>query len=98
LYAKHSLDVLYQALSQHDLSGSCSIFRNHLFKVSQAFPFQANFVFFKDPPNQAYPLVRSFKAFLLIDVLFFVVCLLCVCLCAMIDALRVNAIREVLSS
>jgi hypothetical protein len=53
-------------------------------------------VFFSDPPNQAYPSVRSFKAFLLIDVLFLVVCLLCVCLCPMIDALRVNAVREVL--
>jgi hypothetical protein len=55
-------------------------------------------VFFSDPPNQAYPLVRSFKAFLLIDVLFLVVCLLCVCLCPMIDALRVKAVREVLKS
>jgi hypothetical protein len=53
-------------------------------------------VFFSDPPNQAYPSVHSFKAFLLIDVLFLVVCLLCVCLCPMIDALRVNAVREVL--
>jgi hypothetical protein len=32
-------------------------------KINQAFPFQAHFVFFGDPSNQAYPLVRSFKAF-----------------------------------
>jgi hypothetical protein len=61
-------------------------------------PFQAPFVFFSDPSNQAYPLVRSFKVsfdgcFVLSICLF--VCLLCVCLCPMIDALRVNAVREV---
>jgi hypothetical protein len=41
--AKRSIDVLYQALSLCDLSGPCSIFHNHLFKVNQAFPFQACF-------------------------------------------------------
>jgi hypothetical protein len=52
-----------QALSQCDLSSSCSILRNHLFKVNHVFPFRAYFVFFSDPSNQAYPLVHSFKAF-----------------------------------
>jgi hypothetical protein len=52
-----------RALSPSDLSGPCSIFRNHLFKANQAFPFQAHFVFFSDPSNRAYPLVRSFIAF-----------------------------------
>jgi hypothetical protein len=37
MYAKRSLDVLYQALSQCDLSGPCSTFHNNLFKVNQAF-------------------------------------------------------------
>jgi hypothetical protein len=36
-HAKHSLDVLYQALSQCDLSDPCSTFHNHLFKVNQSF-------------------------------------------------------------
>jgi hypothetical protein len=71
------IDVLYQALSQCDLSGPCSIFHNHLFKANQAFPFQAHFVFFSDPSNQAYPLVRSFKAFLLIGALFLVCLFVC---------------------
>jgi hypothetical protein len=71
------IDVLYQALSQCDLSGPCSIFHNHLFKAHQAFPFQAHFVFFSDPSNQAYPLVRSFKAFLLIGALFLVCLFVC---------------------
>jgi hypothetical protein len=62
-HAKRSLDVLFSAQSKCDLSGSCLIFRNHLFKANQAFPFQAYFVFFSDPSNQAYPLVRSFKVF-----------------------------------
>jgi hypothetical protein len=74
-----SLVVLYQDLSQCDLSGPCSIFHNHFFKANQAFPFQAHFVFFSDPSNQAYPLVRSFIAFLLIDVLF-LVCLFALCM------------------
>jgi hypothetical protein len=68
--AKRSLDALYQALSQCDLSGPCSIFHYHLFKVNQTFPFQASFVFFSDPSNRAYPLVCSFKAFLLVGALF----------------------------
>jgi hypothetical protein len=75
--AKRSLDVLYQALSQCDLSGSCSIFHNHLFKANQAFPFQAHFVFFCDPSNRAYPLVRSFKSFDLNGALFLVSLLVC---------------------
>jgi hypothetical protein len=63
--ANHSIDVLYQALSQCDLSGPCSIFHNHLLKASQA-----------------YPLVRSFKASLLIGALFLVCLFVCfVCLC-----------------
>jgi hypothetical protein len=60
-----------------------------------------NFVFFSDPSNQAYPLVRSFKAFLSSGVLFLVclfVCLLCVCLCPMIDASRMNVVRELWKS
>jgi hypothetical protein len=65
-------------------------------KLTKLFFLQARFGYFIDPPNQSYPLVRSYKAFLLIDVLFLVVCLLCICLCPMIDWLRVNAVREVL--
>jgi hypothetical protein len=49
IYANNSFDVLYQALSQCDLSGPCSAFHNHLFKANQAFPFQARFVCFNDP-------------------------------------------------
>jgi hypothetical protein len=60
--ANRLLGVLYQALSQCDLSGPCSTFHSHLFKANQAFPFQAQFVFFSDPSSRAYPLVRSFKA------------------------------------
>jgi hypothetical protein len=52
------------------------------FKVNQAFPFQAHFVFFSDPPNRAYPLVRSFKVSLLIGALFLVVCLFALYVCA----------------
>jgi hypothetical protein len=63
MYAKRSLDVLFSAQSKCDLSGPCSIFRDHLFKENQAFPIQARFVCFSDPSNQAYPLVRSFKVF-----------------------------------
>jgi hypothetical protein len=59
--ANRLLNVLYQALSQCDLSSPCSIFHNHLFKVNQAFPFQAPFVFFSDPSNRAYPILCSFK-------------------------------------
>jgi hypothetical protein len=73
--ANHSIDVLYQALSQCDLSGPRSTFHSHLLKANQAFPFQAHFVFFSDPSNRAYPIVRSFKACLLIGALF-LVCLL----------------------
>jgi hypothetical protein len=40
------------------------------------------FVFFSDPSNRAYPLVRSFKASLLISVLFLVVCLFALYACA----------------
>jgi hypothetical protein len=56
-------------------------------------------VFFSDPSNRAYPLVRSFKAFLLIGSLF-LVCLFVgfVCLCPMIDAHRVNVVREAMKS
>jgi hypothetical protein len=80
--ANRSIDVLYQALSQCGLSGPCSIFHNHLFKSIQAFPFQAHFVFFSDPFNRACPLVRSFKASLLIGALFLVCLFVCfVCLC-----------------
>jgi hypothetical protein len=73
---KCSIDVLYQALSQRDLSGPCSIFHYNLFKVNQEFPFQAPFVFFSDSSS---PLVRSFKAFLFdwCFVLTIIVCLLC---------------------
>jgi hypothetical protein len=55
------------------------IFHNHLFKANQAFPFQAHFVFFSDPSNQAYHLERSFKAFLFdwCFVFSMLVCLLC---------------------
>jgi hypothetical protein len=62
--ANRSIIVLYQALSQCDLSDPCSTFNNHLFKINQAFPFQAHFVFFSGPSNRSYPLVRSFKAYL----------------------------------
>jgi hypothetical protein len=80
-YANRSSDVLYQALSQCDLSGPCSIFHNYLFKANQAFPFQAHFVFFSDPSSQAYPLVCSFKAFLLVRALFLVyACLFALCM------------------
>jgi hypothetical protein len=58
--ANCSIDVLYQALSQCDLCGSCSIFHNHLLKAIQA-----------------YPLVHSFKDFLLIGALFLVCLLVC---------------------
>jgi hypothetical protein len=92
--ANRSLDVHYQALSQCDLSGPCSILHNHLFKANQAFPFQARFVCFSGPSNRAYPLVRSFKAFLLIGALFLVCLFVCfVCLCSMIDATRMNVAR-----
>jgi hypothetical protein len=48
-------------------------------------------VFFNDPSNRAYPLVRSFKVSLLIGALFLVVCLFALyVLCPMIDAIRVN--------
>jgi hypothetical protein len=92
------LDVLYQVLSQCDIFAPCSIFHNHLFKANQAFPFKAHFVFFSDPSNRAYPLVRSFKAFLLIGSLF-LVCLFVgfVCLCPMIDAHRVNVVQAMKS-
>jgi hypothetical protein len=52
-------------------------------------------VFFSDPSNQAYPLVRSFKSFLLIGVLFLVllVCLLCM-LVPVIDVSRTNMVQE----
>jgi hypothetical protein len=93
--ANRSLDVLYQALSQCDLSGPCSIFHNHLFKANQAFSFQAHFVFFSDPTNRAYPIVCSFKASLFdwCFVLSMFVCLLCM-LVPMIDASRINVVRE----
>jgi hypothetical protein len=64
-------------------------------KLTKLFP-SKHFVFFSDPSNQAYHLVRSFKAFLSSGVLFLVslfVYLLCVCLCPMIDAIRVNVVR-----
>jgi hypothetical protein len=79
-YVKCSLDVIYQALSQCDLSGpsSCSIFQNHLLKDSQAYPFK-----------------HSFKAFLLSGELSLVCLFICfVCLCSMIDAHRVNAVSR----
>jgi hypothetical protein len=61
--------------------------------------FQARLVCFSDPSNQAYPLVRSFKfSFDWCFVLSMLVCLLCVCLCPMIDAFRVDAVREVWKS
>jgi hypothetical protein len=66
-YANSLIDVLYQALSQCDLSypSSCSSFHYHLLKASQA-----------------YPLVRSFKASLLFGPLFLVCLFVCfVCLC-----------------
>jgi hypothetical protein len=46
-------------------------------KQTKPFPFQAHFVFFSDPTNRAYPLVRSFKAFLLIGALFLVCLFVC---------------------
>jgi hypothetical protein len=48
-------------------------------KLTKPFFLQARFVCFSDPSNQAYPLVRSFKVFLLIGALF----LLYACLFAM---------------
>jgi hypothetical protein len=40
-------------------------------------------VFFSDPSNQAYPLVRSFKAFLLVGAFFLVyACLFALYACA----------------
>jgi hypothetical protein len=40
-------------------------------------------VFFSDPSNEAYPLVRSFKAFLLVGALFLVyACLFALYACA----------------
>jgi hypothetical protein len=47
-------------------------------KLTKPFP-SKHFALFSDPSNRAYPLVRSFKAFLLIGALFLVmlVCLLC---------------------
>jgi hypothetical protein len=39
-------------------------------------------VFFCDPSNQAYSLVRSFEVFLLIGVLFLVACLFALYACA----------------
>jgi hypothetical protein len=63
--ANRLLNVLYQALSQCDLSGPSSIFHNHLFKVNKVFPFQAPFVFFSDPSNRAYPILCYFKVSLL---------------------------------
>jgi hypothetical protein len=42
-YAKRLLDVLYQALSQCDISGACSTFRNHVLKASQAYPLVRSF-------------------------------------------------------
>jgi hypothetical protein len=47
-------------------------------KLTKPFP-SKHFVFFSDPSNQAYLLVRSFKSFDLIGALFLVmlVCLLC---------------------
>jgi hypothetical protein len=42
-YAKRLLDVLYQTLSQCDLSGPCSTFCNHLLKASQAYPLVCSF-------------------------------------------------------
>jgi hypothetical protein len=48
---------------------------------------------------QFLSLVRSFKYFLLIGALFLVCLFVCfVCLCPMIDALRVNVVREALKS
>jgi hypothetical protein len=86
---------LNRAVSQCDLSGPCSIFRDHLLKVNQAFPFQAHFAFFSDLSNRSYPLVRSFKAFLSSGVLFLVCLFVCfVCLCPMIVASRTNVVRE----
>jgi hypothetical protein len=41
--AKRLLDVLYQALSQCDLSSPCSIFHSHLFKASQAYSLVRSF-------------------------------------------------------
>jgi hypothetical protein len=79
--ANCSIDILYQALSQCDHSPH-STFQSHLFKANQAFPFQTHFVFFSDPSNRSYPLVRSFKASLLIGALFLVCLFVCVvCLC-----------------
>jgi hypothetical protein len=81
--ANRPIDVLYQALSQCNLSSPCSIFHSHLFKANRAFPFQGHFVFFSDPSNRAYPLVRSFKAFLLVGALFLVyACLFALYACA----------------
>jgi hypothetical protein len=38
-----SIGVLYQAISQCDLSGPYSTFHNHLFKASQAYPLVRSF-------------------------------------------------------
>jgi hypothetical protein len=60
---------------------SCSNLVTYL-KLTKPFLFSARFVCFSGPSNRAYPLVRSFKAFLLIGALFLVclfVCFVCVC-------------------
>jgi hypothetical protein len=53
-------------------------------------------VFFSDPSDRACPLVRSFEVSFFFDwciVLSLFVCLPYVCLCPMIDAIRVNVVR-----
>jgi hypothetical protein len=77
MYAKRPLDVLYQALSQCDLSGSCSIFHNHLFKVNQAFLPLSTVCVLQWSIASSISFMRSFKAFLLSGVL----SLVCLCVC-----------------
>jgi hypothetical protein len=68
-------------------------------KLTKHFLFSARSVCFSDPYHRAYPFKRSFKAFLLSGVLSVVSLFVCfVCLCPMIDAHRVNVVREVLKS
>jgi hypothetical protein len=55
-FSQFNLSVIYLALAQS--SATISL------KQTKPFFLEALFVCFSDPSNQAYPLVRSFKAFL----------------------------------
>jgi hypothetical protein len=61
---------------------SCSNLVPYL-KLTKPSFLSARFVYFSDPSNQAYPLVRSFKDFILIGPLFLVyACLFALYACA----------------